>query len=443
MDNLLASLDSALGLLLLAALAFGDTLIGVGFFIFGEVAFLAAGAAITTNALYLPAIVVLVAAWAGDVTSYAIGRKYGARMSTRYLKRLKRRQAWRRAQSELRKRGEVFVVVSRFLGPVAWVTPFLAGTLGMPPRRFVPAAALGVLLGVGQFLVYGAIGGHLIGSFLPFVMDHLAVIALVASMLISSIYVWRRSERATWVKALKAVTMASAVFLTSNLIYFFVLNSHTVPDAPRTTFDTVCHAADGPFVVGAGQTSLHLPQPVNVILISDAPGSALMDDLGWHRNKTFTHNDISFTNYLSLLLQSTPPVSELYLDGIPADSAHQLPGTIKVREHIRWWDMGAGVHFGAISKTDEIAIKYYSHLPVLLHDIDPQVDASRALLAEQLASMPDYQVLGHASLAPPVSDDVVADYETDGDILVLAESSATMPANLLDCLQIAPLQERA
>lgn len=436
MPELLTSLDTPAGALLLAAIAFGDTLVGIGFFVFGELAFLVAGAAISTNGAYLPAVVVLGAAWAGDVTSYFIGSTYGPRIARPFLKRSRRRKAWRRAQAELARRGALFVVMSRFLGPVAWVTPLLAGTMGMPRRTFLPAAALGVLLGVGQFIVYGALGAQMIDVILPFIANHFAVILLAACMVLAGFLVWRRSDHALWVKFLQAVVMATSVFVASNLAYFFVLNSHPAAITPRPAFQDACDATSGPFAAEPGETSMHLPQPVNVILLSDGSGAALMAALGWHHNVTFTHNDIGFAAYLRLLFQNTPPISELYLNGIPADSAHQMPGTLKVREHIRWWDMGGGVHFGAVSKTEEIAIKYYRHLPVLLHDIDPKVDESRGLLALQVASLPSYHVVGLARLKPAVPDGIVADYETDGAILVVAKDLSAMPPHIRQCLSI-------
>lgn len=433
MDPLFDSLESLSGLGILAALAFGDTLIGVGFFVFGELAFLAAGAAFANGGQYLPALVVLCFAFAGDAASYWIGKCWGHRFSIRFLKYSKRRKAWRRAKSELETRGMAFVVVSRFLGPVAWITPFLAGTLDMPPLKFFPAAALGVVLGVGQFLIFGAVGGTILTSFLPFVLDHLSVIALSLCMLVSCIYIWRRSERSPLGKTLLAASLCALVFATSNFAYFFVLNSHAKPRSDRVTFKSICEAASGPFLVSPGETHLHLPQPVNIILISENTGADLMGALGWHRNMTFSHDDISFAKYVRLVFNNTPPVSELYLEGTPADSAYQLPGTLKVREHIRWWDMGADVHFGAISKTDEIAIKYYAHLPVLLHDIDPMVDHSRSLFAAHVTRLPSYNVVGLLPLAPAIDDTVVADYETDGNILVIAQSGYKLPADLKRC----------
>ena len=81
--------------------------------------------------------------------------------------------------------------------------------------------------------------------------------------------------------------MAGTVFLASNLLYFFVLNSHPAPSAGRIQFQSVCDATSGPLLVETGDTSLHLPHPVNVILIAETSGADLMNALGWHQNLTF------------------------------------------------------------------------------------------------------------------------------------------------------------
>lgn len=158
MADYLSVLDSIGGLILLALVAFCDTLIGIGFFVFGEVAFLAAGAAFSANGSIFPVILVLLAAWLGDLASFALGRCMGARASLCFLTTKKRRSAWRCAKLALEKHGALFVVVSRLLGPVAWVTPFMAGTLNMPAHRFAASSCVGVTLGVGQFLIIGAVG---------------------------------------------------------------------------------------------------------------------------------------------------------------------------------------------------------------------------------------------------------------------------------------------
>lgn len=95
--------------------------------------------------------------------------------------------------------------------------------------------------------------------------------------------------------------------------------------------------------------------------------------------------------------------------------------------------MGYGVHFGALSKIDEIAIRYYGHLPVLLHDIDPNVDASRDLFEMQVATSFNYDVLGVKQLVPAEGDNVVAGYETDGGVLIIAETAVNLPEEIYCC----------
>jgi len=438
MSEYLLLLDSPTALAVLALIAYFDAFIGIGIFVVGEVAFLAAGAGLSANGAVLPAATVLLAAWLGDMTSFHLGRRFGGRLVIRFLRRAKRRRVWRRAQSALGSHGARFVVVARLLGPVSWVTPFLAGTLGMKQHVFAPAAALGVGIGVGLFLLYGAIGQQIIDSVWPFLLEHIAAVGLAATMLIASVLAWRQTKGAAFYKAAKAGAVSTAIYLGTNFLYFFVLDTHGATASTQTELTSACAAAEGPFHASAGDTSLHLPQPINVILLSDRTGADLMRDLGWHQNMTFTHNEIGFVQYVRSVLQMTPPMSELYFEGNPADSAFQMPGTLKDREHIRWWNRGKGIHFGAISRDDEIAVKYYGHLPVILHDIDPDVDASRHILAEQVMGTDGYVVLGVAPLASNVSEGENSDFETDGGVLVISEEGNSIPDGIATCLRLEP-----
>lgn len=440
MTALLEAATSPLGALLMAALAFGDTLIGVGFFVFGEVAFLTAGALWAQQGLLWPALLVVVAAWLGDVVSYALGRRFGPRLSLRLLHRLNRRRHWRRAALALQHRGGGFVILSRLLGPTAWVTPFVAGTLGLAPRVFLPAAGVGVLLGVGQFVIYGALGLEVLSWVGPLLQPHLWAIALITGLLTNVYLVLRNSAGSLPWRGAKALLVAGLLFASSNVAYFFVLNPHGPAPAAAAPAGSVCALAEASFTVSPGPTALHLPQPVNVIVLSEAPVASAVEDamtqLGWQRNQTFSHDQISFGLYLRQLLSRTPPVSEMYLNARPADSAYQLPGTLKTREHIRWWHQEAGLSLGAISRDDEIAVKYYKHLPVLLHDIDPHVDRSRALLAAQVGSHVAFEVAGYAALGQRVGDDDLGDYQTDGLVLVLTTPDRTLSAHERACLRL-------
>lgn len=442
MPEYLDALDGPFSVAILASIAFFDAVIGVNIVVVGEAAFLAAGVLLSASGSVVPVAIVLIAAWAGDMTSFFLGRRFGSRLVLRFLRPLKRRRNWRKAKVALNSRGAGFVVVSRLLGPVAWVTPFLAGTMGMKARVFAPAAALGVAVGAGLFVFYGAIGGQLFHAIWPLIRDHLATIGLSVTIGGAGFWVWRRSKSSIWKKTLKVSGLSSIIFLASNFVYFFVIDTHVARAASERPFTDFCKAIDGPLQVSAGETGLHLPQPINIILFSEQSATDLMTTLGWHRNLTFTHDQIGFGTYLRSLLEMTPPVSELYFKGLPADSAFQMPGTLRMREHIRWWDLSEGVHFGAISRTDEIAVKYYGHLPTILHDIAPNVDASRQLMAEQITRNTGYSVLGVSPIAESVPEGATSDYETDGGVLIVTQNGVAIPSGALGCIKTVSQQPR-
>ncbi|MEM8541076.1 MAG: hypothetical protein AAGF25_08990, partial [Pseudomonadota bacterium] len=83
-------------------------------------------------------------------------------------------------------------------------------------------------------------------------------------------------------------------------------------------------------------------------------------------------------------------------------------------------------------------IKYYRHLPVLLHDIDPKVDQSRDMLASQVSKSQRFVVDGFSQLMAPVLDGGRSDYETDGKILVLSDASTKLPSEVIECLELFP-----
>jgi membrane-associated protein len=99
---------------------------------------------------------VWVAAVAGDVTSFLLGRRLGRRFLVVHGPRL-RVNAARLAQVErfYDKHGGKAVLVGRFVGVVRAVSPFLAGSSGMRLRRFVPYSVAGALMWAAAFTLVG------------------------------------------------------------------------------------------------------------------------------------------------------------------------------------------------------------------------------------------------------------------------------------------------
>lgn len=432
----------------LALIAFLDTLIGVGFFVFGEFAFVSAGAVYARTGEVGIIALVLLAGWAGDLTSFALGRRLGIKIAPRVLRPLKRRRQWRKARRLLAHHGSGFVIASRLMGPVAWITPFLAGTLGMSPVRFAIASLPAVMIGGGQFVLLGYVGLNA-ASYWPFVLqfltDHFGFVLLSAAICAGTVVTWYACGGNKLRRLVCSALTAVLIFLGTNLYYFFGSDAHAAPSGPATVskeINGICDLRAIGLLAAPGETGLHLPQPINVVLLSATSPEQLMSDLGWQRNMTFSQNRVGLRTYAELLWKQRPPVSELYLNGQPARSAFQLPGTLTERVHIRWWAVGRhndqSVYLGAISRDEELAIKYYRAIPALLHDIDPEVDKARDLLMKQVQMGSKAQVQGLLPLQQPVDDGMESDYQTDGRVLLLADLEVRESSTELNCLGWSP-----
>lgn len=416
----------------LAFIAFLDTLIGIGFFVFGEVAFVTAGVTFARSGDLGIIALVLVAGWAGDITSFLLGRSFGSQVTHRFLRPVKRRRQWRRARGLLARHGLGFVIVSRLLGPVAWITPFLAGTLGMSPLRFALASFPAVMIGGGQFILLGYLGKSAVSHWplgLHFLTQHFGLVLLCCAICLGGAATWFVSGGGRLRRFLCSALTALLIFVATNLYYFFGSDAHAASAAKTATaleISGICEVVNTELVAVPGDTELHLPQPINVMLVSATPPEQLMTDLGWQKNLTFSQDRVGLHTYAKLLWKQQPPVSELYFNGTPAKSAFQLPGTLAQRVHIRWWTLGQHnglpVYLGAISRDEELAIKYYRAIPALLHDIDPEVDKARDLLMKQAQLGSKVQVQGLIPFQQPVPDGVESDYQTDGRILVLSDT---------------------
>ncbi|WP_291844568.1 VTT domain-containing protein [Maricaulis sp.] len=143
---------------LLASLFLGallDALPGPCLFVFGEVFFVLAGTLLHDAGTVWPVMAVFAGALVADQIGYELGRRAATPLRRLALATARRRSAYRRAHRGLQGRTLVFVAASRLLGPVAWITPALAGSLRVSWLRFTLGSLIGVFLGVGQFVLYG------------------------------------------------------------------------------------------------------------------------------------------------------------------------------------------------------------------------------------------------------------------------------------------------
>jgi membrane protein DedA with SNARE-associated domain len=141
----LAALSGWPALLLVGALAFGESAAFFGLFLPGETALLLGGALAATGRTSLAAMVVVatIAAIAGDSVGYEIGRQTGRPLRHSRLGRRVGEQRWARAERFIARRGPAAVLLGRWIGVLRALVPALAGMNRMPYRRFLLYNALG------------------------------------------------------------------------------------------------------------------------------------------------------------------------------------------------------------------------------------------------------------------------------------------------------------
>ncbi len=185
--NQILTVPPVLVYVLVGALVFAEDAIFVGFVIPGETAALLGGVDASRGNVnvYVVAVIVVVAAIAGDTVGYEIGKHVGERV-LRWKPLRKRKAGLDSARDLLARRGGAAVFLGRFVAFFRAVMPALAGTSRMPYLRFLRWNALGGLVwGVGYVLL-GYLAGnsyatvaHTVGTTTAIVVAAIVVVGLV------------------------------------------------------------------------------------------------------------------------------------------------------------------------------------------------------------------------------------------------------------------------
>lgn len=172
--------------------AYFETLIGPGFFIYGEIFFL--GGAIIAGLgylnIWLVALFCILGGLLGDSSSYFIGWKYGhhaVRLLFKKDNKYLNYKNYKKAERFFHKKGKRGIFFARLMGPLSWVTPFIAGTLKVKYKDFAKYNFPAVFVGIGLFLIAGYFFGYSYNLFLGQAQKYLWYIILVF-LFISIIY---------------------------------------------------------------------------------------------------------------------------------------------------------------------------------------------------------------------------------------------------------------
>jgi membrane protein DedA with SNARE-associated domain/membrane-associated phospholipid phosphatase len=145
---------------LVGVLAFLETGAFVGLVAPGETVVIAGGVIAGQGEIDLIPLIGLVwiCAVLGDTTSFYLGRRLGRRFLERHGPRVKiTPERLTTVEGYFDRHGGKTILIGRFIGLVRALAPFIAGTSGVPFRRFIPFSIVGTGLWATTFCVLGYI----------------------------------------------------------------------------------------------------------------------------------------------------------------------------------------------------------------------------------------------------------------------------------------------
>lgn len=161
LEAVIASVGSTLGAYtyaLVAVMAFLETGAFVGLLVPGETVVIVGGVVAGQGHidLWLVLGITWLCAFAGDTTSYVLGRRLGRRFLLAHGPRLHvTEQRLLRVEAFFGRYGPATILIGRFVGLVRPVAPFLAGASKYPLGRFVALAGLGTGAWSATFVLLG------------------------------------------------------------------------------------------------------------------------------------------------------------------------------------------------------------------------------------------------------------------------------------------------
>jgi membrane protein DedA with SNARE-associated domain/membrane-associated phospholipid phosphatase len=160
LQQLLEDASNTLGswtYLLAGAFGFAETGAFIGLVVPGETVMLISGAVAGQGAIdvYILIGIAWFAAWAGDTTSFLIGRRLGREFILRHGPRFGvSHERFAQVEDYFSRHGGKTIFLGRFIGFVRALAPFIAGSSGMSYRAFLPYSILGAgILNTGLILL--------------------------------------------------------------------------------------------------------------------------------------------------------------------------------------------------------------------------------------------------------------------------------------------------
>jgi undecaprenyl-diphosphatase len=197
LHKLLEEISNTLGpwtYLLVGIFAFVETGAFVGLVVPGETVMLLGGAVAGQGAvnIYLLIAIAWFSAWAGDTTSFLIGRRLGRDFVLRNGPRFGiGHERFEQVERYFRRHGGKTIFIGRFVSLVRAFAPFIAGSSGMRYRDFVPYSILGTGLWATAHILIGYLFSRSIDTAAKYAGEGAFLLATVIVVVVGSIVLVR------------------------------------------------------------------------------------------------------------------------------------------------------------------------------------------------------------------------------------------------------------
>jgi membrane protein DedA with SNARE-associated domain len=233
--SLLEQLPPLLVYLAAALLVAGETAVIVGLVVPAEATLVTVGFLAYLGTLRLaPAVaVMIVAALTGDALAFRSGRRYGPRLrASRWGTRVGEAR-WQKADAMLARLGGRAMFGARWVAFVRTLAPRLAGSAGMPYRRFAPWNAAGVVTWVGASILVGYLAGESYETVSRYLGKATGAVLVLLVTVVAIVLVGRwlgRNPDPAKALAARAAALPPTRWITSRYgVMFFLLAMHIGP----------------------------------------------------------------------------------------------------------------------------------------------------------------------------------------------------------------------
>jgi len=198
LQQLLEDISNALGAwtyLLVGVFAFAETGAFIGLVVPGETTMLLGGAVAGQGVIdvYILIGIAWFAAWAGDTTSFFIGRRLGRDFVLRNGPRFGLgADRFEQVEDYFSRHGGKTIFIGRFVGIVRALAPFIAGSSGMRYGAFVPYSILGTGIWSSLHIIVGYLFSRSIDSAAKYAGRGAFVLGTLIVVVAGSVFAYRR-----------------------------------------------------------------------------------------------------------------------------------------------------------------------------------------------------------------------------------------------------------